>query len=87
MCNTIIKNVLREKFSYIQSHQQLVRLNIRFRNLLKLRKRYISANTSRYFVPNINSLKRKCAIYELMISSKGAQCKFASCVIGMNITI
>ena len=35
-----------KKVSFIHSHQQLVRLNIRFRNLLKFRKRYISANIS-----------------------------------------
>ena len=76
-----------KKVSYVQSHQQLVRLNIRFRKILKFRKRYISANTSRYYIPNLHSLKRKRVIYELMISSKGAQCKSAFCVIGMNVSI
>ena len=43
--------------SYIKSQQQLVKLNIRFRNLLKHRKRYTSANTSRYFFPNKKKIK------------------------------
>ena len=48
-----------------------MRLNIAsHRNLLKFEKVYISANTSGFFVHNIDSLKRKCVIFDIMVSSK-----------------